>query len=148
MLNTFDWEYSFNELIQVNKKQSVRITSRDLEILEFILSMKFSSIEDIHLKFFKVTRSGEESTSLRWARERVNSLKDKGFVQTLNNVCNKSLFLITKKGYQFLKNCNHFKLQSAVSINRSLCGGRRVRLGRALKVVKLMVFHFLTITNY
>ncbi len=96
---------SFYESIQTHKKQSIKITSRDINILNFILEMKFSTIEDIHSKFFKITRFGEESTSVRWARERIAGLIKLDLIKPLTQVCNKTLYIISKKGFSFLKNC-------------------------------------------
>lgn len=87
-----------------HKTANFRVTSRDVDILEFVLEMKFSTIEDIHTKFFKFTKLGELSLSLRWARERVAILVKSGFLSTVKDVCPKTLYLVTPKGFFYLKN--------------------------------------------
>lgn len=80
------------------------MTNRELDILEYILEMKFATIEDIHAKFFKITKSGEESSCLRWARERVAILMKSEFLQAEKEVCHKTLYIVTPKGYFYLRN--------------------------------------------
>ena len=89
---------------KVYKKESFRITSRDMDILEFILDMKFSTIEDIHSKFFKLTKFGERSSCLRWARERVANLVKSDFLKPVKDVCHKTLYIVTSNGYFYLRN--------------------------------------------
>lgn len=89
---------------KVVKKDSFRMTSRDMDILEFILEMKFATIEDIHSKFFKFTKVGEQSSCLRWARERVANLVKSDFLKVVKDVCHRTLYIITSKGYFYLRN--------------------------------------------
>lgn len=89
---------------KVTKIESFRVTPRDLDILEFILEMKFSTIEDIHSKFFKLTKAGEQSSCLRWARERIANLVKSNFLATVKDVCHKTLYIVTSKGYLYLRN--------------------------------------------
>ena len=89
---------------KVNSQKRFRLTSRDLDILEFILEMKFSTIEDIHFKFFKVTRFGLESNSLTWSKQRIQKLIKCEFLQFLTSICAKPLLVITQKGYLYLRN--------------------------------------------
>ncbi len=85
-----------------------RITNRELDILEFVLEMKFSTLEDIHSKFFKVTRDGGVSHSLIWARQRILNLVKSEFLQILTNVSAIPLYILTKKGFLYLKNTRTF----------------------------------------
>lgn len=89
---------------KVTKSESYRMTSRDMDILEFILEMKFSTIEDIHFKFFKFTKTGDKSSCLRWARERVANLVKSDFLKAIKDVCHRTLYIVTIKGYMYLKN--------------------------------------------
>lgn len=89
---------------EVQKKEGFRITSRDLDILEFILEMKFLTIEDIHSKFFKYTKQGDQSFCLRWARERVANLVKSEFLLAVKNICHKTLYVVTQKGYFYARN--------------------------------------------
>ncbi|MFN7453404.1 MAG: hypothetical protein ACK5RO_01960, partial [Pseudobdellovibrionaceae bacterium] len=91
-------------LEKVTKNEPFRMTNRDMDILEFILEMKFSTIEDIHSKFFKFTRSGEQSICLRWCRERVALLIKANFIKPIKDVCYRTLYIVTQKGYFYLRN--------------------------------------------
>lgn len=86
------------------KEVSTRLTPRDLDILEFALSMKFVTLEQIHRKFFRLTKSGSISDSFRWVRERVSILLKTGFLESVKNICAKTLYIGTKKSYFYLKN--------------------------------------------
>lgn len=105
--------YSFLDLSNgyenIIKEKSVRWTSRDLDILEFLLEMKFSSLRDIHSRFFSITRDGGKSSSLRWTRERVGILMKHGFIKIVSHICDMKLYLLTQKGYFFLKNSRTLK---------------------------------------
>lgn len=96
-------DQSFQTVV-VRKSGPFRMTSRDMDILEFALEMKFSTIDDIHAKFFKFTRGGEQSTCLRWARERVAHLVRSGFLRAVKDVCYRTLYIVTSKGYFYLRN--------------------------------------------
>jgi len=105
----FDVPVVRQSLIQ---KDNFRLTTRDLDIIEFILEMKFSTIEDIHSKFFKFNKLGEQSTCLRWARERIAHLVKADYLKTVKDVCHKTLYIATNKGYLFLKNSRFDRLFS------------------------------------
>jgi hypothetical protein len=95
---------------QVSKIHGFRVTERDLDIIEFILEMKFSTIEDIHSKFFKIKKIGEQSSCLRWARERIANLVKSEFLETVKDVCHRTLYIVTVKGFLFLKNSRFGKV--------------------------------------
>lgn len=82
----------------------IKMRTRDIEILKFLLEMKFSTLEELHRKFFRETRDGIESTSLRWARERLALLIGAGFVKTETQIFKKTLYLATQRSYLYLKN--------------------------------------------
>lgn len=105
----FDTQMPQQKLIQ---KENFRLTVRDLDIIEFVLEMKFSTIEDIHSKFFKYTKQGGKSLCLRWARERVANLVKANFLKVVKDVCHKTLYIATTKGYLFLKNSRFGRLFS------------------------------------
>ncbi len=89
---------------KVRSAKGYRLTERELDVLEFILEMKFSTIEDLHAKFFKVTKWGSTSNSLIWAKQRISHLVKTEMLQILTEVCNRPLYVLTQKGYNFLKN--------------------------------------------
>lgn len=98
-----------NETEKETSQEKFRITSRDMDIIEFILEMKFSTVEDIHSKFFKVTKSGETSNCLRWTRERISNLTKANFLKSVKDICHRTLYITTPKGYLYLKNSRNFK---------------------------------------
>lgn len=76
------------------------LTNRDLEIIKFINEMKFSSLDEIHFKFFKTLKDGTESKSQWWARERLSDLaKAKYIIKRYSFNERKSYYLGTMKGY-------------------------------------------------
>ena len=74
------------ENISVNNKR-IRITDgffvtpKDLEVMKFLLEMKFSSVQDLHFKFFRKLRNGKESHSLWWAKERLQTLLKNNYLK-------------------------------------------------------------------
>ncbi|MFV3409701.1 replication-relaxation family protein [Bdellovibrio bacteriovorus] len=86
---------------KVRKSNSVILTPRDIAILEFILDMKFASIEDIFEKFFKVTLAGEEAKSNEWAVRRLQQLSKAGYLKGVHSFSERTKFyLATIKAYQ------------------------------------------------
>lgn len=100
--------YCYFDMSVISEKlplaKGFRFTDRELDILEFVLEMKFSTLEDIHSKFFKVTKWGSTSNSVIWARQRISKLVKSDYLQILTDVCAKHLYVLTQKGFLFLKN--------------------------------------------
>ncbi len=61
--------------------KNVVLTPRDLEVIEFIIDMKFASVEDVFEKFFRVTLSDVEAKSDHWARKRLLQLEQGKFLR-------------------------------------------------------------------
>jgi hypothetical protein len=92
-------EFNF-EVQEVVRKENHILTKRDLEIIVFCLEMKFSTIEQLHAKFFKVLNEEGISLSDRWARERISKLKKFGYLKDQKVYSTgKNLILATQKGY-------------------------------------------------
>lgn len=86
------------------RQQSLKLTSRDYEILQFALEMKFVSIDEIYQKFFKVKQNGEVSKSDCWARDRVLQLNNGGFLKPVHFYTEaKHFYVATFKAYHILK---------------------------------------------
>lgn len=68
--------------------------------------MKFGSIEDIHLKFFKTTLTGFESKNDWCTYLRLRKLTNAGFLRSESSASIKRVYVITEKGYFFLRNSN------------------------------------------
>lgn len=88
---------------KVTTAKGFRFTDRELDILEFITEMKFSTLECIHSKFFKVTKWGSQSNSLTWARQRLLKLIQSDLVQVMSDVCTTPLYVVTPKGFNYLR---------------------------------------------
>lgn len=84
------------------KLNEIKITERDLNILEFIGDMKFSDLDSIYQKFFSQTKLGT-SKSNWWARERMGLLKKHGLISSVRILFSSdSYFLVTELGYKVL----------------------------------------------
>lgn len=86
-----------------SENPKLRITSRDLAIFEFLLEMKFATVEELHSRFFKNTRDGNTSESLWWARERLQELRREDLIQATTLLTDRrNYFLPTIKSYRLL----------------------------------------------
>lgn len=85
--------------------EGVKLTERDLEIIEFALEMKFVDLESVYRKFFRMTRAGS-ATESRWlARKRISTLKTKGFLTASRFFSDSSsVYTATYKGYLSVRN--------------------------------------------
>lgn len=79
------WERDREQVQEVKNIKQLKLTKRDVDICRFLLDMKFSSVEEIHQKFFKVTLLGNESRGLRAAWRRLQTLEKLGFIKALHH---------------------------------------------------------------
>jgi hypothetical protein len=80
-----------------------KLKERDIEILKFVLEMKFVSIEEVYEKFFKVKMNGEKSKSDWWARDRVYQLKKMGFLKAVHFFTEaRAFYVATHDAYHLL----------------------------------------------
>lgn len=70
-------------------RSGFKITGRDVEICKFILEMKFSTVEEIHKRFFKLTLLGTTSAGIRVAQSRLMILEYRGLLVSKNYFHNK-----------------------------------------------------------
>lgn len=83
--------------------RKVKLTRRDLEILKFILEMKFASLDEIHWRFFRTLENGQESQSNVWADQRLRQLCQAGFLERTRSFSESvSLYLVTSRGHRAL----------------------------------------------
>lgn len=81
----------------------MQITDRDFEIINFVLAMKFSSIQSIHQKFFKRKKDGSTSDNEWYARERLRQLIEMGYISTVRyRFEQKNYYIATKHGYDLI----------------------------------------------
>ena len=89
---------------KVSNNEKIFLTTRDLEIISYCCEMKFASLEDLHFKFFKTLKNGQESNSLWWARERLAALEKDGFIERQYAFDERvSYYLGTVKGFKTLE---------------------------------------------
>lgn len=84
----------------------MRLTRRDEEIFRFILAQKFASLEAIYLRFFDRRKHPSEPfpKELFVTRQRLGQLQKAGLLATERVYTeSKSLYLLTSKSYQYLK---------------------------------------------
>lgn len=80
------------------------LTTRDLAIISYVSEMKFASLQDLHFRFFKTLKNGNESNSMWWARERLGALEKSGFIDRKYAFDERvSYYLGTNKGYKILQ---------------------------------------------
>lgn len=95
-------ELSFKPEKKIISK-NVILTSRDLEVIEFVIDMKFVSVTDVFEKFFKMTLSGEEAKGDFWTRKRLFQLEQGGFLKSHKVHTEKTnYYTATFKGYYSL----------------------------------------------
>lgn len=86
------------------KSPTVEIVERDLEVLDFILDMKFATAIDIYERFY--ARSFNESPSpnqTRWVKYRLMQLERSGFLRAFASFGKKeTLYVTTPKAYYTL----------------------------------------------
>ncbi|WP_413578533.1 replication-relaxation family protein [Bdellovibrio sp. HCB290] len=88
---------------KVKKSRSVVLTDRDLNILEYILEMKFSSVQDVFEIFFKINQFGNEAASTRAAVARLQQLTKSGYLNGIHSFSERrKYYLTTQKGYRSL----------------------------------------------
>lgn len=83
--------------------KTVVLAPRDLEIIEFILDMKFASSDEVFEKFFKVTRFNETAKNDLWAKKRLFQLEQGNFLRSVRAFSESTrFFTVTRKGYYAL----------------------------------------------
>lgn len=87
-----------------HKSENVRLTSRDLDMLEFMNDMKFASVAEIHERFF--LRKGEDRNKPSTAaRNRLTSLIFGGFLKGERcGPMGQAFYIVTEKGHTALNN--------------------------------------------
>ncbi|MFZ3231713.1 MAG: hypothetical protein WA160_16010 [Pseudobdellovibrio sp.] len=90
-------------LFETKKNISVELTERDFEIIQFIIEMKFASIDDIFKKFFKTKLNSETAKSSAWAKKRLFQLEKGRFIKSIYSFSESTRFYVgTFKGYYAL----------------------------------------------
>lgn len=69
--------------VAMEKKRAggVVVTQRDLEVLRYVLEMKFASSDELFFRFFETRPSGEKATSQEFMRRRLIELEEVGLLK-------------------------------------------------------------------
>lgn len=78
------------------------VTPKDLEVMKFLMEMKFSSVQELHFKFFRKLRNGKESHSLWWAKERLQTLWKNNYLKKEFCRFGKEIYFLPTKKAQLL----------------------------------------------
>lgn len=102
-------------MISEAKKEKTKslmiLTNRDFEIIKFILEMKYSSVEDIYQRFFKINFLGMESLTNRAAYRRLQLLEENGYLISARNfTVNEKIYLATPRSYYLMMNNSNSEL--------------------------------------
>lgn len=95
-----------SEKLEVKKKRvrswgRVILSERDLDVLEFIFDMKFSSVQGVFEKFFRINLKGEEARSAEWAVRRLQQLERAGLIKGTFSFSERTKYYLgTYKGYR------------------------------------------------
>jgi hypothetical protein len=82
----------------------MQLTERDLEILGFLLEMKFATVKDLQQKFFRKRKDGNQSTSEWYTRERMGLLYKHGLVNSVRfRFTDYKYFVATKSAFNILE---------------------------------------------
>lgn len=85
------------------KSGSVLLSERDYLIIEYVLDMKFATVQDIFEKFFKITLSQEPAKSDEWAIRRLQQLTKAGYLTSVHSFSERrKYYLGTQKGYSII----------------------------------------------
>ncbi len=105
-------ENKANELIgkaraeknQYHKNSNVRLTPRDLDMLEFINDMKFASVKEVHERFF-IRKSDKLERPVFAAKNRLYALSTGGYLTTEKiGEPDITAFVVTQRGVLALSN--------------------------------------------
>lgn len=89
------------------KRDRVELVARDLEILEFILDMKFAGGSEVFTKFFSRVGSHQESTSTKWAKKRLMQLERGGFLRSAIGIgVREKVYFATFKAFYAISTVN------------------------------------------
>lgn len=87
------------------KDRKIILSDRDFEVLEFILDMKFASLDEVCEKFFKGSPADQNVVGYWYAKKRLAQLEQAGFLKsTKQHSESRRLYFVKMKAYMVLKN--------------------------------------------
>jgi hypothetical protein len=99
-------EEAVNRKAKPQAQLKFRLTSRDIDLLGFLLDQKFASLEQLYFRFFDVRDSVTTllPNNLYTTRQRLQKLRHLGLISTERVFSeSKSLYLLTYLGYQIFQ---------------------------------------------
>lgn len=88
-----------------NTKKRVVLSDRDFEILQFILEMKFASLDEVCAKFFKGSPVDQNIVGYWYAKKRLSQLEKAGYLASSKRFSEtKRFYFATKLAYSALSN--------------------------------------------
>lgn len=132
LTNSVQTAFNFDEYKRENKKplsenQEVTIRpqiilgNRDYGLLNFLIEMKFASLEQVYIKFFRSIKSEGIETNTSYVTKRLSQLESDGFLKSTRAFDAKvKLFYPTKKAYNLL--CEVFPLQEIIKPSGNIDG--------------------------
>lgn len=92
-------ESSSNYFRKDSFENEVFVRERDLEIVRFLLEMKFSTTQQLFERFFKETRTGI-SNNMHWCQRRLSQIESLNYIKSIKSFYGgKRLYLPTPNGY-------------------------------------------------
>ena len=104
----------------------IKLTTRDYEILQFLLEQKFASLEVLYFRFFDVRKGMDDPlpTNLWTTRQRLTKLRHQALIKTEKVLSSsKAHFLLTSQGLKVLQDRaedGYFPIKPAKKIDFSL----------------------------
>lgn len=126
------------------KSNWLRLTQREIELLEFVLDQKFVELHTLYLRFYK----GEGSKNSRYAYRRLRLLTNHGFLR-VKRIYTKpgNIYLATSLAHTVVQNQNPERTVSLPSAEvdlRTFEHDRRVTICRAVREKNLEVKEWLS----
>ncbi|RYZ76683.1 MAG: hypothetical protein EOP05_04305 [Proteobacteria bacterium] len=91
-------------LVREKKFTRAVLTSRDFDVLKFVLEMRFATREELFRRFFKVTQAGTIATSPEFMRRRLIELEKLSLlIRTKNYISGVQCFVATDKTQKLLQ---------------------------------------------
>lgn len=110
------------EIVPIKDLDTIRevkleLTERDLNLLSFVLEMKFASFQQLYRKYFSTTYGGAYSVSTSWAERRLLQLVKADYLKFTYSLLEKEkLYVCTQKAYRAVASHNLSKLYSKLNL--------------------------------
>lgn len=90
---------------KTHQDKGIVLSKRDFDILEFILDMKFVSLDEVFFRFFKIKGGSDVAKNDLWTRKRLLQLEQAKFLSSIRSFSEATRFFVaTLKAYYVLSN--------------------------------------------